>query len=86
MPTRAKGGGRKPKRPGTPLSRVQTFRLTAVLGSRLRKASKESGRSITEQIQFELEQPLKLRLDSTFGSCAQSASDAGRSLADEIAF
>jgi hypothetical protein len=72
MPTRAKGGGRKPKRPGTPLSRVQTFRLTAELDWRLRKASKESGRSIIEQIQFELEQPLKLRLDSTLAVARSS--------------
>lgn len=52
---RGVGGGRKPKRKDAPLSRSQTFRLSASLDDHLREAAAKSGRTISEEIQFRLE-------------------------------
>jgi len=58
---RGVGGGRRPRRKDAPLSKSQTFRLSASLDEQLRRAAKEAGRSISEEIQFRLELTFRFR-------------------------
>jgi hypothetical protein len=53
---RGVGGGRPLRDKRAPLNKSQTFRLTVDLDKKLRDAATESGRSVSEEIQFRLEQ------------------------------
>lgn len=54
--SRGAGGGRPPRDKEAPLNKSQTFRLTAALDKKLRDAAAESGRSVSEEIQFRLQE------------------------------
>jgi hypothetical protein len=53
---RGKGGGRKLKRPGAPLSENINFRLRPELKEKLKAAAEEAGRTVSEEVQYRLEQ------------------------------
>jgi hypothetical protein len=57
-----KGGGRPVRQKGSPLSKTQTFRLSELMDSTIRAAAAESKRSISEEIQFRLEESFKMEL------------------------
>jgi replication-associated recombination protein RarA len=59
-----KGGGRRVRQAGKPLSRNLTFRLDRELDRQLRRAAKEAGRSVSEEIQYRLRESFKPRSDS----------------------
>jgi hypothetical protein len=56
---RGRGGGRRVRQAGKPLSKNLTFRLDTELDRQLRKAATESGRSVSEEIQYRLRQSFK---------------------------
>jgi hypothetical protein len=84
---RGKGGGRPVRQKGTPLLKSQTFRLSTAMDTALRKAAKESKRSISEEIQFLLEQALSFRLSAVLAEqIRRETAESGRSFNEEVEF
>jgi hypothetical protein len=84
---RGVGGGRKPKRKDAPLTKTQTFRLSAAMDAQIRKGAKESKRSISEEIQYLLERALAFRISAALEEQIQrEIADSGRSFNEEVQF
>jgi HKD family nuclease len=60
---RGKGGGRRVRQAGKPLSKNLTFRLDAELDRQLRKAAVVAGRSVSEEIQYRLRRSFEVGAD-----------------------
>jgi hypothetical protein len=56
-----KGGGRRVREAGRPLTKNLTFRLDAELDKQLRRAAERAGRSVSEEVQYRLRESFKLR-------------------------
>ena len=87
MPKAAKKGtkpGRPPRRAGEKLSKNRTFRIRGNLDARLQEAASVSGRSVSEEIEYQLELAVSHRdyLKSSWGEDVYNiALSAARSLA-----